>query len=195
MRRRVSLLLALPIALAGSLVAHQLAYLLSDPVAAERAQVLAATGHGYLRYLPMLLAAAGMTLVVGLALEAAARRTRRLALPAWPVALVAPVAFAVQEHLERVLHAGAFPTGLITSRTFLLGLAFQVPFALLAWGIAATLGAIARTVGAALRAAPRSPDRSPFAAAWPAARPGRPRVALDPVRSLRAPPALAPHTA
>jgi hypothetical protein len=82
MRRRVSFLLALPIAVAGSLVAHQLGYLLSDPVAAERARALAATGHGYLRFLPMLLAAGAVTLLAGLALEVLARRSRRLAIPA-----------------------------------------------------------------------------------------------------------------
>jgi hypothetical protein len=195
MRPRASLLLALPIAVVGSWLAHQLGYLLSDPVAAERARVLASTGHGYLRFLPMLVAAAGVTVLVGLALEAVARRSRRLSLPAWPLALVAPVAFAVQEHLERALHAGAFPAGLLTSRTFLLGLALQIPFALLAWGIAATLGAVARTVGAALRDGSLGPARRPLAVAWPPARPGRPRVALDPARGLRAPPSLPSLTA
>jgi hypothetical protein len=195
MRRRASLLLALPIAVVGSWLAHQLGYLLSDPVAAERARVLASTGHGYQRFLPMLVAAAGVTVVVGLALEAVARRSRRLALPAWPLALVAPVAFAVQEHLERALHAGAFPAGLLTSRTFLLGLALQIPFALLAWGIAATLGAVARTVGAALRGGSPAPSRRPRAVAWSLARPGRPRAALDPARALRAPPSRTPLTA
>jgi hypothetical protein len=86
---------------------------------------------------------------------------------------------------------------LLTSRSFLLGLALQVPFALLAWGIAATLGAVARTMGEALRdeGPARAPARTPFAAAWPLARSGRPHAALDPARALRAPPVQAPLTA
>jgi len=195
MRRRVSLVLALPIAVVGSLLAHQLGYLLSDPVAAERARVLAATGHGYLRFVPMLLAAGVVTILVGLVLEAIARRTPRRAIPVWPVALVAPIGFALQEHLERALHAGVFPTGLITSRTFLLGLLLQAPFAILAWGIAATLSVVARSVGAALRGAPPAPSRARSSSGWPPARSGSPRAALDPVRSLRAPPGLPAPTA
>lgn len=195
MRRRVSLVLALPIALIGSLAAHQLGYLLADPAAAERARALAATGHGYMRFAPMVLAAGAVTILVGLALEAIARGARRRAVPLWPVALVAPVGFALQEHLERALHAGVFPTGLVTSRTFLLGLLLQAPFAILAWGIAATLGAVARSVGTALRGAPPARSRARSSSGWPPARSGSPRAALDPVRSLRAPPGLPAPTA
>jgi hypothetical protein len=195
MRRRVPLLLALPIAAVGSLLAHQLAYLLSDPIATQRARVLAAAGHGYLRFVPMLLTALAVTLLVGLALEAVTRRRPRHVVPAWPLALIAPLAFALQEHVERALHAGAFPSGLVTSRTFLVGLALQVPFALLAWGIAVTLGVVARTVGQAFRGGSPAPVRAPLPVAWPAPRPGSPRPSLDPARSLRAPPPLASSTA
>ena len=116
MRRRISILIAMPIAAIGSLVAHQVSYLLSAPDVGLRARLLAATGHGYLRWAPMLVGVVGVTLLVGLLVEAhRSGRARSVGFPAWPVALVAPLAFAMQEHVERLLHVGAFPTGLLAS--------------------------------------------------------------------------------
>ena len=119
-RTRVWLVVS-PVIAAGVLVAHALAYRLTstptDPF------------HAYLGHAPqvlLLLALAGVVL-------AAFGETRR-APNAHVFPFVALAAFAAQEHLERIVHGGV-PV-LVTSPAFLVGLALQVPAALLAWVIA-----------------------------------------------------------
>jgi hypothetical protein len=82
--------------------------------------------------------------------------------PAWLFAVVPPLAFGVQEHLERALQ-GEPTAGAALEPTFVLGLVLQVPFALLAYLLARLLlGAVAlaaRLVAATPRLArPRSPS-------------------------------------
>jgi hypothetical protein len=65
------------------------------------------------------------------------RRGGRVArLRAAPFAIVPVAAFVLQEHFERLLHDGHFPVTLLLERPILLGLALQLPFALLAYAIA-----------------------------------------------------------
>ncbi len=69
------------------------------------------------------------------------------------VATLAPAAFVLQELIERYLHDGHLHWELVVSAPFLLGLATQVPFALLAAAIAFALATAAQRVARAIRAA------------------------------------------
>lgn len=122
MRRLLAWLLTLPLTAAGVLCAHTLAY-----------AALGASGggmHAYLAHVPQLVA-----VLATVSLAALARETRASAGPAWPFAAFALLAFAVQEHAERLLHTGELPW-LLTSPLFLVGLGLQLPFALAAWLLA-----------------------------------------------------------
>ena len=173
MRQRIAVLVAAPIALIGSLIAHQLSYAIQAPGAIARAQLLASTGNGYLRHLPLIAAACLASASIGVVLEVVPSKGRSLGrVTAWPLALVAPLAFTFQEHLERFLHDGAFPTHLVFEPVFLIGLALQVPFALLAWGVARALllaaRRVVRSLGGRMRRQPArlAVQRLPLAAVW-----------------------------
>jgi hypothetical protein len=147
MRRRASPLISIPVAVAGSLLAHQVSYTLQAPDAAARARLLAATGHGYLTRVPLIAGVLVAVALGGLIREAAIRwkGTGRSG-PIWPIALIPPLAFLVQEHLERLLHDGTFPWHLAAQPAFLRGLALQIPFALLALGLATVIAGTVRRV-------------------------------------------------
>jgi hypothetical protein len=151
MRPRLTWLVAVPLALAGTEIAHELAYALADPERHRRAAALAASGHGYLAFAPIL-AVVGLGIVaVALAFRAdQARRGRQGEGIARRLALVPPVAFAVQEHLERLVHSGSFPFAAALEPTFVVGLALQLPFALLTLWVARMLLRAADRLGAAL---------------------------------------------
>lgn len=169
-RSRVAPLVALPMAVAGSLVAHELAYRV---VGGAHAHVLRAeTGHGYLEHLPAGATLGLAVLVVGLLATAAGRARSTRTLPAWAVALVPFAVFAVQEHVERWAHAGEWPLGAVLEATFVVGLALQAPFAVAAWFLAR---ALVRTVVL-------------LVGTGPARRPGhgRPAVRLAPIGPGRA---------
>jgi hypothetical protein len=155
-RRGLAWLSALPLMAAGSLAAHALAYRIAEPRAHERADVLASTGHGYLAYAAPALAA-GLALVL-LGLAGATVRAFRSRAPAriaaWPFALVPPLGFVLQEHLERLLANGDVPLGAVLEPTFLVGLALQLPFALAALAAARILLGAAERIGSALASEP-----------------------------------------
>jgi len=184
-----------PLLAAGLLAGHDLSYRLaiSDPV--QCAHYLAQTGHGYyLHIVPLLAAVAAALLGAGMGWRALAalRGSRGTTTPAWLFALLAPVAFTLQEHLERLLHDGVFPADLATQRVFLLGLALQVPFALGALSIARVLETIARATGRALGRVPVVSPHPPASLSFT-----RPLVAaarlrpLAHARSSRGPPKAA----
>jgi hypothetical protein len=158
-RARSAWLVALPLAVAGSLLAHQLAYLI---VAGDHASaVLAETGHGYLDQLPMLGALGGTTLMLGLGL-AGFDRLRGVpgqAVPTWAVGLLPLISFALQEHLERFAHTGQVPWTTALDATFLVGLALQVPFAAIAFVVSRALLSTVAAVVATLLARPEPPSR------------------------------------
>ena len=144
--------LSLPLMAGGSLLAHALSYRLAFPDARTLERDLAATGHGYLDHVAFLLApavAVGLVALVLAVLDGARRRPARR-VPAWPFALLPPLGFAAQEHLERLFHDGSVPWHAAGERTFVVGLALQLPFALLAWLAARVLLAGARQLGQAL---------------------------------------------
>jgi hypothetical protein len=132
--RRAAWLISLPLAVASWLGAHCFAYWLVSPGAEHSMGIHTDRGHAYLGYTPALviwglaLVLAGLVLCVGEAL-----RGRRPSQPPLRLfALLPPVGFAVQEHLERLLGTGGIPHDLVTEPTFLVGLALQLPFALAA---------------------------------------------------------------
>jgi hypothetical protein len=141
MRRSVTWLIALPLLLVGSQAAHLLAYRLVYPGARIRSRVLLETGHGYLDRLPLVLGIAGGVALVSLLVAAvdASRGRPARTLPPWAFGLLAPTAFALQEYLERSLHAGAFAWHAAAAPTFLPGLLIQLPFALAGWLVARLL--------------------------------------------------------
>jgi hypothetical protein len=148
---------ALPVMLAGTQVAHSLAYRLVFPQAHVRVGVLAASGHGYLAWLPLVLAFAGAGALVGLGaavLDAARGRVVRELQPL-AFAVLPPLAFALQELLELSLHTGTFAWHAFAAPTFLPGLALQLPFAALAYLAARLLLRAAVRVGRLLARSPR----------------------------------------
>lgn len=117
-RRTLAWALVTPVAAAGILAAHALAYSVTgtEPGAL----------HGYLDHAPQVVAILATIGLVGLALQE--RGLGRGSL--WFAAVLAPLGFACQEHLERLVHTGELPW-LLTTPAFLVGLALQVPVALL----------------------------------------------------------------
>jgi predicted Co/Zn/Cd cation transporter (cation efflux family) len=108
-----------PVLAAGVLVAHALAYRITG-TPTERF-------HAYLGHAPQILL---LLTLSGIVLGGLGRRGAAPAAHVFP--LVAVTTFALQEHLERILHGGAFPV-LVTSPAFVVGLLLQVPAALIAW--------------------------------------------------------------
>jgi hypothetical protein len=117
-RRALAWALVTPVAAAGVLAAHALAYRLTGtPTGAV---------HAYLDHGPQVVAVLATVALLGLALQ-----DRSLtAASTWWFAPLAPLGFAVQEHIEGLAHTGHLPW-LFTTPTFVLGLALQIPIALL----------------------------------------------------------------
>jgi hypothetical protein len=189
-RRGLAWLLALPLMTAGSLTAHGLAYRLAVPDPAVRAQLLRGSGHGYLAAAPFVLGICLALVLAGIAAYAAraARGAPAGRAASWPLALLPLLGFAFQEHLERLL-AGQAALDLASDPVFLVGLALQLPFALLALAAARAFGRAAETLGRAL--APGRPQR--LRPRPEAVRPGTeivigPRPPLALARSERGPP-------
>jgi hypothetical protein len=139
--------------LAGSQIAHALAYRFVYPDPELRQHALAQTGHGYVAYTPFVLSACGGIVLVSIAWLAvsAARNRRGTPVPAWAFALLPLVGFATQEAVERAL-AGVFdPWSLLLEPTLRVGLLLQVPFAFAVFVLAWLLLRVAEGIGARLR--------------------------------------------
>jgi hypothetical protein len=149
MRRSLAWLVAVPLMLAGSQVAHVFAYRIVYPEASIRLQALLETGHGYMSALPLVLGVAGAIVALSLAASAAdAARGRGVrSLPPWAFALLPLVGFAIQEYLERWLSWGFFPSTAALQPTFLIGCALELPFGVLAYVAARLLLRTAERVG------------------------------------------------
>jgi hypothetical protein len=148
-RRILTWLFALPLVLAGSQVAHVLAYRWVYPTSQVRLHALLSTGHSYMDRLPLVFGIGAAVAVVSLlvsVVEVARGRSLR-ALPAWAFALLPLLTFVVQEILERSLHSGTLVWQAVESPTFLPGLVLQLPFAALAFLAARLLLRTASTVG------------------------------------------------
>ena len=163
-RRAAAWLLSLPLMIAGTQVAHVLAYRWVYPNAHIRLIELLATGHGYMvgtrGYLPLVLGIVGAVDLVaaGWVFAGSLRRSMQRPVPAWAFALMPLLCFTLQEFLERWLAGAPFPWWMVLQPTFRIGLALQLPFAVLAFLAARLLlraaDSAARNV-ARRRAAPR----------------------------------------
>ena len=189
-RRRSAWLVALPLLAAGSLLAHQLSYLI---VAGDQAgALLAETGHGYLAHLPAGALLATICVALGLGLAALDRlrdRTGR-AVPAWVIAVVPILGFALQEHLERLAESGHVPWTAALDPTFLVGVALQLPFCALAFLAARWLLRGVTALVTALRARRPQPRRGIASGRQPLVVPRMPRVGLAFACAPRGPPAF-----
>ena len=131
--------------------------------------MLASSGHGWLEYAPLIVGLCSVAVVLAFVAAVIGReRSRNVQLKL--IAAIPPLTFVAQEFLERYLYDGSFSWGLLVSMPFVLGLAAQVPFALLAASIAFALGQAAERLSSALRAgeachASRPVDFGPLPAA------------------------------
>jgi hypothetical protein len=172
-RRMLAWLLVTPLAAAGVLAAHAVAYAVTgtDP----------GPEHEYLGHAPQVAGPLASLALLGLALQERSLRPRSAR---W-FAPVAPIAFVCQEHLERLAHSGALPW-LFTTPCFLVGLALQLPVA-----IASVI--VARRVMGTLAAPARRSDPPIPGSIWLPV-PDRPAAAPATVEaprpSGRAPPPL-----
>lgn len=172
-RRNVVWLLTLPLAIVGSQVAHALAYRFATAGDVERAHELSSSGHAYLAYAPLALGVCAALVALALARELLGLRAGRVRVSrpsALTFAVLAPAIFIGQEHFERLVHEGVFPATLFVEMTFVLGLALQLPFALVAYRIARLLlratRAVARLLASPRVAAVHSPSRWELGDVW-----------------------------
>jgi hypothetical protein len=140
-------LLSLPLMAAGCLGAHSAAYRLVEPAAPEPA-------HGYLTIAPLLLAI-GVALGLVAALGSVAAGRSRAVVSVRLFALLPPLAFTLQEHLERAFQPSVSALETALDPVFLVGLALQLPFALGAVAVARSLLRAAEVAGAGLLRPPR----------------------------------------
>jgi hypothetical protein len=151
-RRTAAWVISLPLAVASWLGAHCLAYWLVSPGADQHMGMHAEHGHAWLGYTPALaiwglaLVVAGLVLCVGQGM----RGDRPAGPPVLLFALLPPLAFAIQEHAERLAGSGSIPLDLVVEPTFLVGLALQLPFAVAALLLTRALYALGLGLGRAL---------------------------------------------
>ena len=169
MRRFALWLIAFPLMLAGTECAHALAYRIVYPQASVRWRVLIETGHSYMGWAPVVLGLGAGVVAAGVASAVVdvVRRRESRPLPAWAFALLPIAGFTTQEFLERWLMGGGVPWWMVEQPTFRVGVALQLPFALLAYFAARVLLRVGRTIGRTLV------DRSlpPLVGLLPPARP------------------------
>jgi hypothetical protein len=160
---------------AGVEAGHWSAYRIVYPDPYVRAQELTGSGHAYLGYWPLffaLVAALGLCGLGGRLFRRGGGATLTAEVSLTPFLLLSPLAFALQECLER-LAVGAWPLAGVLTPTFMPGLLFQLPFALAAFLIARwLLGAADRLrvflFGRRRPALPALGDRAPGRFATPA---------------------------
>jgi hypothetical protein len=187
---RLAWTLVAPLLALATIAGHQAGYRLAirDPHA--RADALAHDGHGYFAYLPIATGALVAVAVLAVAWRARGRTQRTL--PAWAAAALPPFGFILQEQLERLVHAHAHTGSHVpfAESAFMIGLALQLPFAVLALQLARKLQHLADAIAAPARPARRWTvlPAPPYPEACALLRP-RP-LAL--ARSLRGPPRRSP---
>jgi hypothetical protein len=184
-------LLTLPLTAGGLFLAHALSYRAVEPHRHDRQALLEHTGHGYFQYAPVAAALAAGLLLAGFAVIASRSFRGAVAgrISLWPFAVVPALAFAVQEHAERLVHAGVISLATSVEPTFVLGVLLQAPLGLAAFLLARALLAVAERVGALLAPAPHA-----LSLAVLVPRPARVDLARRPVLARgyagRAPPLL-----
>ena len=176
-RKRPLLALSFPLALLACVLGHAAGYALVG--ASRRDQML----HGYLAYGPLFVAACAAVAAVALGLRVAGRLRGRPS--PWPLVLIGPFAFLVQELVERL--AAGLPGAAVLEPVVLVGLLAQLPLALASYVLARWL-LLATDALAAILATPSSVVRASSLLPVPAAAP----VRLRPIHTYagfgRAPP-------
>jgi hypothetical protein len=153
MCRSLKWLVALPLVVVGSQIAHGIAYWWVYPQASLRLAVLKHTGHGYEAYAPLVL---GFLLALELLVFAVTvfdrvRGRSVRTLPAWVFLLLPVLGFTVQEHLERLLASGTFPWWTLHQPTFARGVVLQVALGVFAYVVAKALLRTAEVVAQFVR--------------------------------------------
>ena len=120
-QKRALLAFSLPLAAIGTLVGHAAGYALVG-TSHQDARV-----HGYLAFAPQFVAVCLACIALALLLRVGGRLQGRPA--AWPFAIVPPLAFLCQELIERL--AAGLPVHAVLERAVFVGLAAQLPIALL----------------------------------------------------------------
>lgn len=143
-RPRIAWALSLPLAAVGWLSAHSLAYRIVEEPAGHHSEV-----HGYLPY-AQVVAVAAVVVALAYCVAAGMRRAPRERPPLVPFALVPFAGFALQEHCERLLSGVGFPLEALLEPTFLIGMALQIPFALVSLLLARALLVLGDAIGSAL---------------------------------------------
>jgi hypothetical protein len=137
-RRVLAWFLSVPLIVAGVEGGHWLAYRVVYPDPYLRAQALTDSGHRYLSYAPVFFAIVGAVALCAFGLRVFRRGAADLGtaqVSLLPFVFVSPLAFALQECIER-LFVGGWPFGAVLAPTFMPGLLFQLPFALVAFLLA-----------------------------------------------------------
>jgi hypothetical protein len=192
----VVLSLSLPLTAGGWLSVHWLSFGIMAPHGGdEQGPMMAGAEHHYVGAAPVLIAFAITLLLAGIALaiHSGLRRAPQARVPVWPIVLMSPLGFAVQEHLECLLGQHPFTTTALLDPTFLVGVALQFPFAVAAAVLARALSALGYALG--LRLAVGAPR--PLAWVPPPVLPAslEPELARPPILATRhggrAPPAAA----
>jgi hypothetical protein len=120
-QKRALLALSLPLAAIGTLAGHAAGYALAG-TSHEDARV-----HGYLSFAPQFVAVCLACIALALLLRVGGRLQGRPA--AWPFAIVPPLAFFGQELIERLV--AGLPVDAVLERAVFVGLAAQLPIALI----------------------------------------------------------------
>jgi hypothetical protein len=148
-RKRALLSLSLPLAAAGCLSGHAAGYAL---VGMSRQDSRA---HGYLAFAPQFLAICAALVALSLGLRFSGRLRGGAA--AWPFAILPPLAFCAQEVIERLV--AGLPAHTAFEPAVLVGLAAQLPIALVAYLAARALLRVADAAARAFHTIPTIPMR------------------------------------
>ena len=149
------MLLVAPLVLIATEVSHALAYRFAYENQYVRAAALAEAGHGHFVFwtdaLGPVLALLLATLVLR-TLESARCSLGPLRIRLWWFVLLPALAFAAQEHLERLVHTGTVPWNVALEPVFLIGLALQLPIGVAAYVLGRFALMVSEKVGRALLA-------------------------------------------
>jgi hypothetical protein len=149
-RRRWSWLVALGLAMVGSVAAHSLGLLSRAAEEHQRSGEQTAAAHELAGQVPLVAGLVMAVVVVGLACRVwrLARRQSPGPLPPWGFAAVPLLGWVWQETAERVLGVESFPFSAAWEPAFLKGLGVQVLFGivavLVAWRLLAFVGDLRR---------------------------------------------------
>jgi hypothetical protein len=152
-RRAAAWLLSVPLVLGATEAAHWLIYRLVYPNAYLRGQVLASSGHGYLRDVPALAALGAVAIVIAFVSRVLTHPGARSGdEPSCKLLIgLAPLAFALQECIEAAA-SGHSPLLAAYQPTFLPGVALALPLGFVAYAlIRLLLGSAERLAALSLR--------------------------------------------